>query len=126
MTVSNVVNCGVGHFKTCVPHLKNGVEILNPLKKFCQKKHRPPGPCPVPQIRRKFIDISDKSTVDGNDSAIIVDQFQRASMTSLEDLIDSAKDVRQKSFENKFTESDITALNKVRNCFVMSVCFSGV
>ena len=95
-----------------------------------------PGPIQA-KLRRKFLDppvsIEDKastndtslSTVDGKSSAIVVEQFQRASVTSLEDLIGS-NDVRQKGSSNddrpktsnkRISESDIAALNKVPSFF---------
>lgn len=101
-----------------------------------------PGPIQS-KLRRKFIDplisIEDKastndktdknlSTVDGKSSAIVIEQFQRASVTSLEDLIGSndvrqrgsSNDDRQKSSNKRISESDIVALNKVP---LFLVCF---
>ena len=72
----------------------------------------------MPQIRRKFVEppvtIQDKSTTDEKDSAIIFEQFQRASVTSLEDLLGSATEVRKISSNKRISDSDIAALNKVR------------
>ena len=72
----------------------------------------------MPQIRRKFVEppvtIQDKSSTDEKDSAIIFEQFQRASVTSLEDLLGSATEVRKISSNKRISDSDIAALNKVR------------
>jgi hypothetical protein len=72
----------------------------------------------VPQVRRKFVEppltIEDKSATDGKDSAIVFEQFQRASVTSLEDLLGSAAEVGKTSSNKRISDSDIAALNKVR------------
>ncbi len=59
----------------------------------------------------KSLTAADDDLVDGTggDAAVVVEQFQRASVTSVEDLIEN----RTNRSKNVISDSDIEALNKV-------------
>ena len=104
-----------------------------PKRRQDKRSRSAPGPGPVPiqaKLRRKFVDppisMEDKSGgsnggvdfVDsvGDDAAVVVDQFQRASVTSVEDLIENqtrSSAPATASGRSKISDRDIEALNKV-------------
>ena len=103
-----------------------------PKRRQDKRSRSAPGPIPIQaKLRRKFADppisMEDKSSngvdfVDnvGDDAAVVVDQFQRASMTSVEDLFENqsrSAAATSASAPNRsktsISDRDIEALNKV-------------
>ena len=103
-----------------------------PKRRQDKRSRSAPGPAPIQaKLRRKFLDppisMEDKGSNGGVDfvdsvgddaAAVVVDQFQRASVTSVEDLIEnqsrsSASAATSSRSKTSISDRDIEALNKV-------------